>query len=137
MFEVRGASFCPSVAGFLGAQAPQPAHESVRLPIVQMAKWPPDDNDFGGGGTPASGGFGGAGGFDPGGDGNFKKGKVKPLIALGLVALIAVGGALFLGVNTQLDKEELSPEKVAALTTQTLMLSKAEQQPKWQDWAKD
>lgn len=128
MFQVQGipsgASICPPLA------------QSVRPPVVQMAKWPPDDNDFGDG-TPASGGFGGAGGFDPGGDGNFKKGKVKPLIALGLVALVAVGGALFLGVNTQLDKEELTPEKVAALTTQTLMLSKAEQMPKWQGWAKE
>jgi HEAT repeat protein len=97
-----------------------------------MAKWPPDDGDFG---APAGGGFpGGGGGFDPG-DGNFKKGKMKPVIAAVLVLVLAAGGALFLGVNTQLDKESLTPDKVANLTTQTLMLSKAEQLPKWQAWA--
>jgi HEAT repeat protein len=99
-----------------------------------MAKWPPDDSDLGGRG--GGGGFPGAGGFDPG-DQNFKKGKLKPIIALLLVGLVAAGGALFLGVNTQLDKEELTPDKVAKLTTQTLMLAKAEQLPKWQGWAKD
>ncbi len=106
----------------------------VRPPLVLMAKWPPDDGNFG---PPAGGGYqSGGGGFDPG-DGNFKKGKVKPIIAVVLVALVAAGGALFLGVNTQLDKEELTPDKVATLTTQTLMLSKAEQLPKWQGWAKE
>src|SRR5688500_253103 len=108
---------------------------TARPPLVQMAKWPPDDGDFGaprgGGGFPAGGG-----GFDPG-DGNFKKGKVKPIIAVVLVALVAAGGALFLGVNTQIDKEDLTPDKVATLTTQTLMLSKSEQLPKWQGWAKE
>jgi len=107
---------------------------AVRPSLVHMAKWPPDDSDLGGRG--GGGGFPGAGGFDPG-DQNFKKGKLKPLIALLLVGLVAAGGALFLGVNTQLDKEELTPDKVAKLTTQTLMLAKAEQLPKWQGWAKD
>ena len=104
------------------------------LPLVQMAKWPPDDGDVargGGGGMGYPGGIG-----DPGG-GDFKKGKVKPFVALGLVALLAVGGALFLGVNTQLDKEQMTPEKVAQLTTQTLMMSKADQLPQWEKWAKD
>ena len=105
----------------------------VRPPLVRMAKWPPDDSSLGG---PAGAGFPGGGGFDPG-DGNFKKGKLKPIIALILVGALAVGGALFLGVNTQLDKEELTPDKVAKLTTQTLMLSKSEQMPKWEAWAKD
>jgi HEAT repeat protein len=105
-----------------------------RPPLVHMAKWPPDDGDFG---APAGGGFpAGPGGFDPG-DGNFKKGKLKPIIAVVLVLAAAAGGALFLGVNTQLDKESLTPDKVATLTTQTLMLSKAEQLPKWQAWAKE
>ena len=107
---------------------------TVRPPLVHMAKWPPDDSNMGGpvGGYPPGGG----GGFDPG-DGNFKKGKVKPIIALILVAAVAAGGALFLGVNAELDKEELTPEKVAQLTTQTLMLPKSEQLPKWEAWAKD
>jgi HEAT repeat protein len=105
----------------------------VRPPLVHMAKWPPDDGDIG---APAGGGFPGAGGFDPG-DQNFKKGKLKPVIALLLVGLVAAGGALFLGVNAQLDKEDLTPDKVAKLTTQTLMLTKAEQMPKWQSWATD
>jgi HEAT repeat protein len=106
---------------------------TVRPPLVHMAKWPPDDGDMG---APAGGGFPGAGGFDPG-DQNFKKGKLKPLIALLLVGLVAAGGALFLGVNAQLEKEELTPDKVAKLTTQTLMLTRAEQLPKWQGWATD
>jgi HEAT repeat protein len=113
-------------------QAPKIA-ATIRPPLVHMAKWPPDD---GGMGAPAGGGFPGAGGFDPG-DQNFKKGKIKPLIALLLVGIVAAGGALFLGVNAQLDKEELTPEKVAKLTTQTLMLTRAEQLPKWESWASD
>ena len=103
----------------------------VRPPLVHMAKWPPDDSSMGG---PAGAGFPGGGGFDPG-DQNFKKGKLKPVIALILVGAVAAAGALFLGVNTQLDKEELTPEKVAKLTTQTLMLPKSEQLPKWEAWA--
>src|SRR5688572_14771744 len=106
---------------------------TVRPPLVHMAKWPPDDSSMGG---PVGGYPPGGGGFDPG-DGNFKKGKVKPIVALNLVAVVAAGGALFLGVNTELDKEELTPEKVAQLTTQTLMLPKSEQLPKWEGWAKD
>jgi HEAT repeat protein len=106
---------------------------AIRPPLVHMAKWPPDDSDIG---APAGGGYPGGGGFDPG-DPSFKKGKLKPIVALILVAVVAAGGALFLGVNNQLDKEELTPDKVAKLTTQTLMLSKAEQLPKWQSWAKD
>jgi len=104
------------------------------LPVVQMAKWPPDDGDVARGGGGGGGYPGGIG--DPGG-GDFKKGKVKPFVALGLVALLAAGGALFLGVNTQLDKEQMTPEKVAQLTTQTLMMSKADQLPQWEKWAKD
>jgi HEAT repeat protein len=66
-----------------------------------------------------------------------REGKLKPLIALLLVGLVAAGGALFLGVNAQLDKEALTPEKVAKLTTQTLMQTKAEQLPQWYKWATD
>ena len=115
----------------------QAAHTGARVrpPLVNMAKWPPDDGDFGkagGGGFPMGGG---GGGFDPGGDGNFKKGKLKPLVALLLVAAAAGGLALFLGVGAEIQKEEVTPEKVVTLTTQTLMLSKAEQLPKWQGWA--
>lgn len=106
---------------------------AARSLIVHMAKWPPDDNDLGG---PASGGYPMGGGFDPG-DGNFKKGKLKPWIAVGLVALAAAAGALFIGVNTELDREEMTPEKVGALTTRTLMLSKQEQLPQWRAWAND
>src|SRR5688572_5219225 len=109
----------------------QAAHTGARVrpPLVNMAKWPPDDGDFG---KPGGGGFpmgGGGGGFDPG-DGNFKKGKLKPLVALLLVAAAAGGLALFLGVGAEIQKEEMTPEKVVTLTTQTLMLSKAEQLPK-------
>jgi HEAT repeat protein len=136
MFEVQAPQF-------LGSRAPQPANGATGCPspalirpsVVHMAKWPPDND----GGSPAGGGYPGGGfpgGFDPG-DSNFKKGKVKPLIALLLVGLVAAGGALFLGVNAELDKEELTPDKVAKLTTQTLMLTKAEQLPKWESWASD
>src|SRR3954469_3143208 len=115
MFEVQAAE--------RGAKRPSP--------ILTMAKWPPDDGDLGG----RSGGFpGGAGGFDPG-DGDFKKGKVKPLIALLLVALVGGGVALFFFGGAEIARQELTPEKVAQLTTQTLMLSKTEQLPKWEGWA--
>src|SRR6188768_1955729 len=110
-----------------------PQTGSIRPPLVHMAKWPPDDADPGRGGG-GGGGYPGGGG---GGDGDFKKGKVKPFIALGLLVLAGGAAALFLGVNTQLDKEELTPEKVVQLTTQTLMLSKSEQLPQWEKWAKD
>src|SRR5262245_57854243 len=104
---------------------------AIRPPVVLMAKWAPDDGSVSRAGSGYPGGLG-----DPG-DGDFKKGKVKPFIALGLVALVAAGAALFLGVNAQLDKEELTPEKVAQLTTQTQMLAKADQMPQWQKWAAD
>ncbi|MEY4547170.1 MAG: hypothetical protein RL685_3365 [Pseudomonadota bacterium] len=113
------------------AQTPAIRPPLAPLPLVQMAKWPPDD------GAVSRGGGGFPGGLGDPGDGDFKKGKVKPFIALGLVALVAAGAALFLGVNAQLDKEELTPEKVAQLTTQTMMMAKADQLPQWQKWAAD
>lgn len=117
----------------LDAQPATP-HADVRIPQVNAAKWPPDD-DFDAPGPPAGGGLPpGGGGFD-GGDGNFKKGRMGPMVALVLVALAIGAGVAVMGVGSELDQEELTAEEVAKLTTQTLMLSRSQQMPQWQKWA--
>ena len=56
-------------------------------PVLDFAKWPPDDDlpgaPAGGGGVPAGGGY-------DSGDGNFKKGRTAPIAIL--IGVLAVGG---------------------------------------------
>jgi HEAT repeat protein len=98
-------------------------------PVLQMAKWPPDD--VGGPGLQPSQGGGGYGGGD---DGNFKRGAVKPAIVIVTIALLLGGAAAaYLGIKGESDK--LSTEQIAAEKKSIVLLPKAEQLPKWRAWA--
>jgi HEAT repeat protein len=105
-------------------------------PAVYAAKWPPDDDDgpSAGGGMPAGGGGGfGGGGFDAG-DGNFKKGAIKPVAVL--VGLLAVGGlAAFLFLGAKQEQATIPVEKAATMKKELLVLPAAEQMPKWRELA--
>jgi HEAT repeat protein len=84
----------------------------------------------GGGGFPSGGG---GGGFDAG-DGNFKKGAVKPIAIL--VGLLAVGGlAAFLLLGVKQDAKKIPVEQAATIKKQLLMLPQAEQMPQWRTYA--
>jgi HEAT repeat protein len=69
------------------------------------------------------------------GDGNFKKGRTKPIaLVVGMVAVIGGAVAIFLGVQT--DVEKMTPKQVADEKKMLQLLPKAEQMPKWRAWAK-
>lgn len=109
-------------------------------PSVRAAKWPPDDDDAGpgGAGEPVGGGLpsggGGGGGFDTG-DGNFKKGAIRPLaIVVGLLAVAGLGGFLAFGMKK--DAEKIPLEKAAVMKKELLVLPRAEQLPKWRELVK-
>jgi HEAT repeat protein len=102
----------------------------VAPPLVRAAKWPPDDDAFGG---PPGGGMP-IGGYSPP-DGDFKKGKVKPLIALVLLVIVGAAAAAFFLVNTSIDETKITPDKGAQIKKQTLMLPQREQIPEWRKWA--
>lgn len=80
----------------------EPTHDTTLSPHsskpTRLAKWPADDDDAPmspGGGVPA--GAGGNFNFDPG-DGNFKKGAIKPIgIVLALLAVIGFGAFMLIG----------------------------------------
>lgn len=143
---------------------PEPTHHDPRINLypssstpepVHLAKWPPDDDDdvpagppgggapAGGGGMPAGGGMPGGGmpaggipaggGFDPG-DGNFKKGRVKPIaVIVGLLAV--VGLVVFLVVGMEQEAEKIPVEQAAKIKKELLILPKEEQMPKWREYA--
>ena len=78
-------------------------------------------------------GGGGGGGFDSG-DGNFKKGAVKPLAIL--VGLLAAGGlAAFLLLGVKQEAEKIPIEKAAQIKKELLVLPTAEQLPQWRKYA--
>lgn len=99
----------------------------------RLAKWPADDDDAPspGGGVPA--GAGGNYNFDPG-DGNFKKGAIKPIgIVIALLAVIGLGAFLLIG--TKKEAEKIPVDKAAEIKKQLLILPKADQMPKWREYA--
>jgi HEAT repeat protein len=117
----------------LEPKRPNPSPNSAPPPFVQAAKWPPDDDGPAapGGGIPAGIPPGG-GGFDPG-DGNFKKGAIKPIAVLvGLLAVGGLGAFLFLGAKQESTK--IPVEKAAEIKKQLLVLPMAEQMPKWRTY---
>jgi HEAT repeat protein len=74
------------------------------------------------------------GSFDVG-DGNFKRGRFKPIAVLvGLVAVLGAGLFLLLGVKQEADK--LTVEQAMETKKGIFILPRAEQLPKWRDWAK-
>ena len=107
-----------------------PAPNRPPLPVVNLAKWPPDDDDLGaprapGGGVPA--------GFDSG-DGNFKKGRFAPMAIL--VGLLAVGGfAAFMLIGGKQEAEKLTIEQGEETKKAIFVKPKPEQIPDWRKWA--
>lgn len=126
-----------------GAEPPKaPAHvladralgtSLVRRPALEAAKFPPDDDDVGGGapgGMPmAPGGMGG--GLPDPGDGNFKRGRLLPVI-IGLVLAAAIGGGIYFAAKK--DQERLKPEQAAKLKQNIFLLPQKEQVPEWRKW---
>jgi HEAT repeat protein len=115
---------------------PKPAREE-RAPVLELAKWPPDDADLpaggAGGGLPAGGGGFGGGSFDPD-EGNFKKGAIKPVFVL-IGLLVVIGGVVLAIFAIKGESEKMTKEQIAQERNQIFVLPKAEQLPKWRAWA--
>lgn len=108
--------------------APRP-----RPPVVDLAKWPPDDDVPAG---PPGGGMpmGGGGSFN-GGDGDFKKNRFNPVAVLvGVLAVAGLGAFLAFGMKS--DAERLTIEQAEQQKKALFVLPKDEQLPKWREWAK-
>lgn len=106
------------------------------LPLVLAAKWPPDDVEPpAGGGAPGPALPGGGGmDLDPGPDGNFKKGAIKPvMIMLGLAAVI--GAAVLAVFAIKGESEKMTIDQIAQERKSIYVLPKDEQLPKWRKWA--
>jgi HEAT repeat protein len=120
-----------------GARVPTPPLPSGGGVQRRAAKWPPDDDgepvQRGRGGNP--GGAGG-GGFDPG-EGDFKRGKLKPVVAVLLLAAAAAGVGGFMLLNAGQDQQELTPEKVELLKSGTAILPKADQLAEYRRWLRE
>ncbi len=107
-------------------KSPAPIHPP--LPVVNLAKWPPDDDIPAaprGGGVPA--------GFDSG-DGNFKRGRFAPMAIL--IGLLAVGGfAAFMLIGGKQEADKLSIEQGEEKKKEIFVKPKPEQIPDWRKWA--
>ncbi len=68
-------------------------------------------------------------------DGDFKKGKVKPIIAVVLIAVAAAAAILFVALGVDKDAEVLSPEKAAVEKKRILMLPEQEQIAEFRKYA--
>ncbi len=106
-----------------------PSPQRPPVPVLHAAKWPPDDD-----GHPVGPqDFGGGGGYD-GGDGNFKKGAVKPIaFVVGTLLVVGAGIALFMGFKG--DAEKVGAKELADERKTLQLLTKEEQLPKWRTWA--
>jgi len=116
----------PNLPEIIPARNPNP-----KTPLVNFAKWPPDDDGpampMGGGGVPAGGGY-------DSGDGNFKKGRTAPIAIL--IGVLAVGGlGAFLALGAKQDAAKLTVEQGEAEKKNIFVLPKTEQTPKWREWA--
>jgi HEAT repeat protein len=69
-------------------------------------------------------------------DGNFKKGKLAPLAALGVIAALGIVGVSLMGVGAQQDAKKISPEEAAVEKQRILTLPKAEQVTQWRQFGK-
>jgi HEAT repeat protein len=106
--------------------------ESVRrVPSLQAAKWPPDDDGM----PPGSmGGAAFGGGGSGGDDGDFKKGRFKPVaVILGVLFVGAAAGIFFFGGMK--DSERLSATQIAEEKKTTAILPIDEALPKYREWA--
>ena len=90
----------PNLPEITPARNPNPTS-----PILDFAKWPPDDgmpgSPIGGGGVPAGGGY-------DSGDGNFKKGRTAPIaILIGILMVAGLGVFLALGAKQEATKQRV------------------------------
>jgi HEAT repeat protein len=101
---------------------------TVRAPRLEAAKWPPDD-------ALPPGSFGdGAPSFSGGDDGNFKKGRFKPLgVLVGILGVGAIGAAIVFG--SMKDAERMDPKQIAREKKEAALLPIAEALPKYRKWA--
>lgn len=101
-----------------------------RVPRLDAAKWPPDDDA----GVPP-GSFGGGGpSFSGGDDGNFKRGRFAPVaIIVGILAVGGIAGAIVFG--SMKDAEKMDPKKVALEKKEAALLPINEALPKYRKWA--
>ena len=68
-------------------------------------------------------------------DGDFKKGKAKPVVAL-ILLLAALGGVgAFIALGVEKDAATLSPEESAQAKKRILVLPEQEQVVEWRKWA--
>jgi HEAT repeat protein len=107
-----------------------PAPNRPPLPVVNLAKWPPDDD---GPSMPSGGGI--PAGFDSG-DGNFKKGRLGPVAVI--LILLGVGGAgvgAYAVLSGHQEAEKLTIEQGEEQKKAIFVLPKQEQLPKWREWA--
>ncbi|MBX3183276.1 MAG: HEAT repeat domain-containing protein [Polyangiaceae bacterium] len=111
----------------LEPQAPVHAPPPPARDPAFAAKWPPDDDDAVIGGPP--GGYGG--GSD---DGNFKKGRFKPLaIVVGLLVAGGLAAAVMFGMSQ--DAEKLTVDQAEEHKRAIFVLPESEQLPHWRNWA--
>ncbi|MBX3210988.1 MAG: HEAT repeat domain-containing protein [Labilithrix sp.] len=102
-----------------------------RVPKLEAAKWPPDDDAL-----PPGGGFPGAPSYSGGGgdDGNFKRGRFAP--AAIIVGVLAVGGiAAAIVFGSLKDSERMDPKRVATEKKEVALLPIAESLPTYRKWA--
>lgn len=120
----------PRVPNFPGVISHVP-ESAAPVPVLQAAKWPPDDD-----GLPPGPGFpSGGGGYGGGDDGDFKKGRFKPIYVILALAAVGAAAAIFIVGGTK-SAEQLSPKQIADEKKNTALMPMAEALPKWRAWAK-
>src|ERR1700678_4328287 len=67
-------------------------------------------------------------------DGNFKRGAFKP-VAIILAIALAIGGVVFLVIGGKSEGDKMTVPEIAKVRKELAMLPKAEQLPKWREWA--
>jgi HEAT repeat protein len=67
-------------------------------------------------------------------DGNFKRGAFKPIaIIVGIV--VAIGGVVLIVLGVHSEGDKMTVDQVAKVRKELEVMSKAEQMPKWREWA--
>lgn len=103
---------------------------SPGAPAALFAQASPDDDELPAG--PPGGSEGGAGGGDMG-DGNFKRGRVRPaMVALGLLLAAGLSAAVYFGVEAE--GEKMTAVQVANEKKNIFVLPKKDQLPRWREW---
>lgn len=68
-------------------------------------------------------------------DGEFRKGKAKPIVALVLLLAAIGGGVAFMALGAEKDAEVLNAEQSAQVKKRILVLPEQEQVTEWRKWA--